>query len=661
MKKAIIAPLLFVFSIFSVSSQEWEEVNKIVASDRAENDRFGSSVSVYNEYSIISAPNVDSITSSGDTLINCGSAYICKRDFDGNWSEIQQLLASDKMDQDFFGNDVSLYGNYAVIGAPDHGLDASGANYLIGAGAVYIFKMDTIGIWSQVQKIVASDRNEYDSFGNAVSIFEDYMIVGAYREDEDASGNNTLQMAGSAYIYKKDINGNFIEVQKIIASDRDTEDKFGFSVSTSGTYAIVGAPFEDHDSAGGNFMAVSGSAYIFEKNNGGTWTEVKKIVASDRQQINYYGEDVDISGTKVIVGAYAASIDYSPGSFFYQAGKAYIYERNSNNSWSETQIISASDPSDFDYFGGAVSISGNVVVVGAHCDDENIYGSDTIQWAGSAYIFDQDSSGFWIQRQKVTATDRNQAMHFGFSVSIHNNYTIIGAFVDDFNVIGSDSVYNAGSTYFFEICHPTSSLIETTECDSYTVPSGDETYYLSGLYMDTIPNIAGCDSIITIDLTIIMVDTSVTVNSPMLTANATDAMYQWINCETMSAMIGDTNQSFIATSNGNYAVIVSQLGCADTSSCYQIIDISTVENGIKKRIILYPNPASAEMIIELLGKVHPTTISILDMHGAKLDEYILTKGNSQLKIDVSDYNPGVYLAVITDDNIVISLSKFIVK
>jgi len=114
----------------------------------------------------------------------------------------------------------------------------------------------------------------------------DYAIVGAYAEDEDTNGANTLSNAGSAYIFKKDQGGtdNWGQVKKIVSSDRGASDFFGISVSIDGEYAIVGASTEDHDANGANTISNAGSAYIFKKDQGGTdnWGQVKKIVSSDR-------------------------------------------------------------------------------------------------------------------------------------------------------------------------------------------------------------------------------------------------------------------------------------------------------------------------------------------------------------------------------------------
>jgi len=220
-----------------------------------------------------------------------------------NFNEVIKAVASDRGTYDYFGVSVSISGDYAIVGAYRDREDTSGANTLSDAGSAYIFERDAGGNWQEVKKIVASDRGAVDYFGFSVSISGDYAIVGAFIEDEDTSGANTLSESGSAYIFERDAGGNWKEVQKIVASDRETNDLFGYSVSISGDYAIVGAHYEDEDTSGANTLSLAGSAYIYERDAGGNWKEVQKIVASDRGATDLFGMSVSISGNYVIVGA----------------------------------------------------------------------------------------------------------------------------------------------------------------------------------------------------------------------------------------------------------------------------------------------------------------------------------------------------------------------
>ena len=115
----------------------------------------------------------------------------------------------------------------------------------------YIYEFDTNKkIWNQVATLVASDASdasEGDSFGTSVSISNNYAIIGAPYKDSQS---------GSAYVFKRDSNDGWIQVEILIGNDTSSSDYFGFSVSISNDYAIIGAYGNDN----------GGSAYIFERN-----------------------------------------------------------------------------------------------------------------------------------------------------------------------------------------------------------------------------------------------------------------------------------------------------------------------------------------------------------------------------------------------------------
>ena len=107
-----------------------------------------------------------------------------------------------------------------------------------------------------------------------------------------------------------------------------------------------------------------------------------------------------------------------------------------------------------------------------------------------------------------------------------------------------------------------------TACDSYTWIDGNTYTSNNNTATHTLSNAGGCDSVVTLDLTINTVDNGITNSSPALMANATGAAYQWLDCDNNYSLIaGETNQSFTATANGSYAVEVTQNNCRDTSNC----------------------------------------------------------------------------------------------
>jgi hypothetical protein len=451
-KKALLT--VFILLVANLTNftyaQSWNEIIKTVASDRANFDAYGYSVAISGDYAVVGAVSEDEDAAGGNTLSSAGAAYILQNNA-GIWTEVQKITASDREANAQFGFSVAIDGDYAIISARLEDKDASGGNTISNSGAAYLFE-NNAGTWAEVQKIVASDRGANDYFGHSVSISGNYAVVGAYYEDQDASGSNTLTNSGSAYIFENNA-GTWTQTQKIVASDRGANDYFGHSVSISSNFALVGAYWEDEDATGGNTVFNSGSAYIYE-NNAGTWTQTQKIVASDRSSGGQFGFSVEIDGNYAIIGANYEDLDEAGGNLLSNAGSAYIFENNSGT-WMEMQKIVASDRGTSDQFGFSVAINGNYLVVGAFFEDEDAIGANTITNSGSAYIF-ENNAGVWTQTQKIVGSDRGPGANdvFGTSVALSGDFAIVGARSEDEDALGGNTLSNSGATYIFNRTSP---------------------------------------------------------------------------------------------------------------------------------------------------------------------------------------------------------------
>ncbi len=428
----ILFTLVLTVILFSQSNaQDWSQVMKAVASDKAVDDAYGQSVSVSGNYAIVGAYLEDEDASGGGSMSGAGSAYFLERDQDGNWAEVQKVVSSDRTAGDKFGFSVSISGNYAIVGASGEDNDLNGGGLAFDAGSAYLFKRDDDGNWAELHKIVASDRAAQDLFGFSVSISGSFAVIGAYSEDHDPNGGDAKSLAGSAYIFKNDGSDTWSQIQKIVASDREPGDRFGFSVSIDKDRLISGAYFEDHDASGNNPVDEAGSAYIFEKDGSDTWNEVQKIVAPERFDDDNFGRSVSISGNYAIAGAHMEDQDASEGSNKVDAGSAYIFERAGNGVWSLEKKAVASNRTAGDNFGISVSISNNNAVIGAwHADSD----------AGASYVFKRNGSGNWNEDQVLSASDKASGDRFGVAGSISNGFILVGAHFKN----------DEGAAYFFE-------------------------------------------------------------------------------------------------------------------------------------------------------------------------------------------------------------------
>ena len=277
------------------------------------------------------------------------------------------------------------------------------------SGSVYIYKKQINGTYLQTQKLLTSDGKNYECFGNSVSVSADgsTIAVGAFLDGSIRS------KAGSVYIFTKQANGDYLQAQKLVASDGFNEDEFGKSVSVSGdgSIVVIGAHEDDDRSP------QSGSAYIFTKQANGSYVQTQKLLAADRSSSYYFGNSVSVSGDglTIVVGA--------RGAEGYR-GSAYIFTKQTNGSYLETHKLVALDRAFNDEFGKSVAISldGSTIVVGAYYDDDK--GKDS----GSAYIFTKQDDGSYLQTHKLVATDGVAGDYFGFSVAISNTSVAVGAY-----------------------------------------------------------------------------------------------------------------------------------------------------------------------------------------------------------------------------------------
>jgi len=211
------------------------------------------------------------------------------------------------------------------------------------------------------------------------------------------------------------------------------------------------------------------------------------------------------------------------------------------------------------------------------------------------------------------------------------------------NSKGCDSTITINLT----IKNSTSSTITRSACGSYTAPDG-VVYTTSGIKTAVIPNSKGCDSTITINLTITNLDISVNLISNILTSNAFQTDYQWIDCNNSAPLSGQTNQSLSPPYNGSFAVIISQNGCIDTSSCYDIIITKVIDNNFDNSICVYPNPTLGELSIDLGFVFHEIIVLINENNGRLIS--LMKYKDAQLLNSYINGSSGLYSITILADN-----------
>ncbi|CCO20397.1 predicted protein [Bathycoccus prasinos] len=389
---------------------------KLTASDGAYGDSFGTSIAFDGNTALIGAIGVD------DNGSDSGSVYVFTRTGtdDSTWTETKKLTVSDGEENDHFGRSIAFDGNTALIGV--EGI------------AVYVFTRTGTddSTWTETKKLTASDGAYGDSFGTSIAFDGNTALIGAIGDDDKG------YESGSVYGFTRTgtDDSTWTETKKLTASDCGNNRMFGSLIAFHGNTALLGATFDD-----------AGSVYVFTRTgtDDSTWTETKKLTVSDDEEEDYWGDypsyfgrSIAFDGNTALIGA--TGIDH-PGDLKCYSAAVYVFTRTGtdDSTWTETKKLTASDGACRDSFGRLIAFDGITALIGAIGVDDN--GSDS----GSVYVFTRTGTddSTWTETKKLTASDGEENDHFGPSIAFDGNTALIGATGDD------DKGYESGSVYVF--------------------------------------------------------------------------------------------------------------------------------------------------------------------------------------------------------------------
>ncbi len=219
-------------------------------------------------------------------------------------------------------------------------------------------------------------------------------------------------------------------------------------------------------------------------------------------------------------------------------------------------------------------------------------------------------------------------------------YDMSGIYVD--TLIAGDKCDSLVTINFTKLEHTTGTLNVLAAINRYHSPSGRYLWTTTGMYNDTIPNMAGCDSVITFDLTIANFSLDVTQNGNDLTAVATGVNYQWLDCDdSFKPVSGETSQTFSVKKKGKYAVELSNQWNADTSDCIEM-NLGLEKDLNPYGIQIYPNPNSGHFTVNL-GQVFDQVqfLQVFNSKGKMISENPVNR--QFMELDVEHQATGIYL------------------
>jgi hypothetical protein len=453
------------------------------ASNTSSGDNFGASVAASGDTIAIGAFLEDSNATgvngnqANASASNSGAVYVFRRT--GTvWAQEAYLKPSNTGSNDYFGVSVALDGDTLVVGAEREdsgatGVDGDGANNgALDSGAAYVFTRSG-STWSQQAYLKASNTGGDDRFGYAVTVSGDTIAVGAYGEASGAPGingdqaSNTSSSAGAVYVFVRS-GTTWTQEAYVKASNPEANAQFGFAVTLDGDTLAVGARGENSSSSGVNGMqggptlSNSGAVYVFRR-EGSTWAQEAFIKASNSAPGAQFGYSVALSGDALAVGAYAEASSATGVNgnqadvSMIGAGAAYVFRRT-GTVWTQEAYIKASNTAADDFFGFALALAGDVLVVGAEREDSNAIGvdgdqsNDSATQSGAAYVFRRTGTT-WAQEAYVKASNTGASDRFGTSVALAGATLVIGAPVEGSSATGvngdqaDNAAFGAGAAY----------------------------------------------------------------------------------------------------------------------------------------------------------------------------------------------------------------------
>jgi hypothetical protein len=580
--------------------------------------------------------------------LDANGDFVWAKSFGGTSNEIVNSIAVDDS-----GN-VYTVGKYSGTIDADPG---AGITYLTSNGGsdYFIQKLDANGDFVWAKSIGGTGAED----ANAISldVNGNIYIAGQYGGTVDFDpGAGTFNLTASGfyeiYIQKLDADGNFIFAKSM----GENSTQVGSMVVDKGNVYIAGLFYGtgDFDPGAGTFdLTSNGSSddFIQKLDTNGNFVWAKSFGGTSTDEITSLA--VDANENIYTTGFYIGTANFDPGTGTFDltsngSGDIFVQKLDVNGDfvWAKSMGGTAGDR------GNSITIDaeGGLYITGYFTGTSDFHtGAGTFELTSNGsydiYIAKLDSSGdlIWAGAMGGTSADAGASIVTDVNGSIYTT----GFYINTVDFDPGVGVFNMTSTGVrdvfvqkLKLCVSSTGTDTRTECSPFVWIDGNTYTANNTTAQDTIfgGSSTGCDSIVTLNLTITTVDTSVTQTGTDLTANEMVATYQWLDCDNNYAEIpGATFRTYYVLANGTYAVEVTSFGCVDTSSCYNVIVTGVAENVINNNITIYPNPVKNQLTITVENE-KIKSIEIINVAG----KVIMKENNPTKTINVSNLSKGLY-------------------
>lgn len=545
-------------------------------------------------------------------MLDTNGNFVWVKQFGGVGTQISQSLAVDGS-----GN-VSVVGIFLDTADFNPGTDVfnmSPSSY----SDIFITKLNSNGdfIWSKQIGNTDPDSGIEDIVAHNIDAEGNIFITSSFYQTIDADpGSEVLNLTSTGntevFILKLDLDGSFVWVKTVgstfssgYVTSRDIEVDDESNILIAGQYGASA----DMDPGPGllQYVSTGYDSYILKLDSEGNFVWVRTVTGTSNDAA--FALATNSSGDCYVTGYFDENADFESGpntTSLLAAGigstlDIYVLKLHSDGDFGWVIKLGTV----YDDFGTSIDVddNGNVYTYGEYRNNPQAFSYPEIDFdpGPGVYYLTSDAEipqGFFVHKMsQCTPSVFNDVQVACDSFTWTNGVTYTApnnsATQTLISATGCDSIVNL----FLTLNVSSFSTQNQTACDAYTWPLNGTTYTNSGTYTVEGTNEGGCPQITTLNLTITNIDATTSLSGITLTANASGAQYQWVNCNNNNAPIfGQTNQTFTPTASGNYAVIVSEGNCTATSNCVNVI-VSGIEEIVNSTIDIYPNPANESVTI----------------------------------------------------------------
>lgn len=599
------------------------------------------------------------------------SVYIMKLDRDGQFLWIKVIDAT--LGMDLNGIVRSPDGNFLVVGTftGEADFDPGPDQFLITANAqdAFLMKMDPDGnfLWA---KAMGGSGDEYftvvtfDTEGNIVT---GGLFFGTADLDP-GPGDALFTFMGHAadgidiFAAKYSATGDYIWGRQFPG------DSLAFFndliIDAEGNLNYLGAFYDIRDFDPGPdstklMTAGQGDMFMLKLNPDGDFQRVLQIGGTGDESGNGFVQNE--KGDFLIAGYFNEAVDFDPGPGFQLSipNQLDAFLLSLDQEWSFEWLYKFGGNNNDFARGVRKDPAGNLYLMGYFADTVDFdFGPEVHALSDvghtlkpDAYILKLDPAGNyrWAYQLGGPGADRGGEIRFGdggkeiFFTGLFEQKALLSpglSGTDTVSVVGARDVFITKWTQ----CDATYAEVSAFSCGTYYSPSGNYSWNESGTYLDTIPNKAGCDSIITIHLTVSDLGLSITQLGDTLYADGGVKGFFWLDCDHGFEQVA-TGPQFIPSSNGHYAVSGSGFVCTDTSTCFAFVMTATEETKPSFSATIYPNPADGYFYIDLHRPFRDIQVNLFNQLGTK----VFTKHYSQeelIRIEM-EFPSGVYFIDIS--------------